>query len=189
MSRTSLGFALCLLPLMLACGDSEPSQPPDEDPANSLVIRNPAIDLSQYKLVTVEERRNHPDAGEPEYVYLIGGVDAVKVPGPNLESSDTLFRLEGEQIQIHPQPTFESSPYTFRVVVNPRLVYEIRISDYDREVGLAQITLVRDGPTLRSEFIINGDPTQNGVAHAMVIKPFVDGGAGTPSAPVSIESR
>ncbi|HVG60930.1 MAG TPA: hypothetical protein VNA24_20395 [Hyalangium sp.] len=76
----TLSLSCLLLSLLPACGEEGSEQ------GKPLVIRNPAVDLSLYTVYTVEERRNHPDAGDEEYAYLQSGKDAVKVPGPSLES-------------------------------------------------------------------------------------------------------
>jgi hypothetical protein len=158
-------------------------------PLQGLEIWAPTVDLSTYTLVTVEERQNHPEAGEPEYVYLAGGQEAVTVDGPLLPADSGLSVLDGAAIQKHPEAAMEDSPYTFRVTVNPRLSFEVKFLDYDHEVELAGVKLIPQGTSLQSVFLFSGSPEQEGVAHGVRITPFLDGVAGAASALVSIESR
>ncbi|WP_245767752.1 hypothetical protein [Stigmatella erecta] len=152
-------------------------------------ILDPAIDLSTYTLCTVAERQGHPDAGEPEYAYLATGLEALKVDGPLLAADSGLFVLDGAGIQKHPEARMEDAPYTFRVTVNPRLSFDVKMYDYDDEVALAAVKLIPQGASFQSVFVFSTSQVEEGVAHELVITPFIDGVAGTPTAPVSIESR
>jgi hypothetical protein len=188
-SLFTLSLSCLLLSMLPACGGE------DSEQGKSLVIRNPAIDLSQYTVATVEERRNHPDAGELEYAYLRRGKEAVTVPGPSLESPDgALFKLEGEEILTSPQPPYRDPADSFldnpfRVRVNPRLSFDVMADDFEDEVQLAQVELIREGSSIQTVFTFTGHPSETGVAHDMTITPIVDGTRGTPSEPVTIECR
>lgn len=154
----------------------------------SLEILDPTVDLSAYTIHTVAELQGHPEAGEPEYAYLAAGLEAVTVEGPTFGDRG-LFVLDGAGIQKHPEARKEISPYTFRVTVNPRLSFDVKMYDYDHEVELAAVKLIPQGTSFQSVFIFSTTLVEEGVMHDLVITPFVDGVAGTPTAPVSLESR
>ncbi|WP_225411889.1 hypothetical protein [Stigmatella hybrida] len=164
-------------------------RPQAQQTVQALEILEPTVDLSTYTVYTVAERQGHPEAGEPEYAFLATGLDALKVDGPLLAADSGLFVLDGAGIQKHPEAKMEDSPYTFRVTVNPRLSFDVKMYDYDHEVALAAVKLIPQGASFQSVFVFSTSQVDEGVAHDLVITPFIDGVAGTPTAPVSIESR
>ncbi|SEL12227.1 hypothetical protein SAMN05444354_10436 [Stigmatella aurantiaca] len=164
-------------------------RPQAQQTVQALEILEPTVDLSTYTVYTVAERQGHPEAGEPEYAFLATGLDALKVDGPLLAADSGLFVLDGAGIQKHPEARREDSPYTFRVTVNPRLSFDVKMYDYDHEVALAAVKLIPQGASFQSVFVFSTSQVDEGVAHDLVITPFIDGVAGTPTAPVSLESR
>ncbi|ADO72676.1 hypothetical protein [Stigmatella aurantiaca] len=193
MKNVRMLASLGMVSFAAGCGNEAASSPDVEMEAlrvaQTLEILDPAVDLSTYTLYPVEQRQGHPEAGEPEYAYIAAGTEGVSVEGPVLAADSGLFLLEGAQIQKHPQATREDSPYTFRVTVNPRLSFDVKGYDYDHEVALAAVRLTQQGASLQSEFVFSSAPFEEGVVHDLVITPVIDGTAGAPTSPVSIESR
>ncbi len=149
-------------------------------------------ELEGFSVYMPEEKRGDPRAGDPDYVYLIIGQEAVKLTGPTLgdlavSEIEGLFEFREPMIESLSNMSGESG---FVVVVNERLSYMFSIGDFEDEgsvIGEGSINLV-DGE-LRSEFVFaaNGSP---GVAHDITITAQIDGNpVGIPTLPVTVETR
>ena len=143
--------------------------------------------LTGFTVYEADARRNDPRAGEPSYVYLQAGVDAVRLPGPVVRdvTPSSLFVLEN--------PGVVEDATGFTVTVNGRLGYRVAIDDFEDEISLARVELVRRGDVITSSFIFPGragEPYGGGVAHGLTIQAVVYGAAaGLPTGPVTVEAR
>src|SRR5688500_16958593 len=73
--------------LLLAACASVGDGPPPPDP-NVLTVLVPGMDIAGYTVHEVADLQNHPDAGEPWYIYLDYQEDAVRLPGPTFAALD-----------------------------------------------------------------------------------------------------
>ena len=142
--------------------------------------------LTGFTVSEADARRKDPRAGEPEYVYLQAGRDAVRLPGPAVPDvgAPSLFTLES--------PGVVEDKGGFTVTVNGRLGYRVAIDDFEQEISLARVELVRQGDVITSSFIFPGHagaPYGGGVAHGLTIQAVVGGVAGAPTSPVTVEAR
>ena len=142
--------------------------------------------LAGFTVSDAEALRNNPLAGEPEYVFLLAGRDAVRLPGPKVPEgvAPSLFVLE--------QPGVVEDEDGFTVTVNRRLSYRVAIDDFENEISLARVELVKTGDVISSSFIFPGraaPPYGGGVAHGLTIAAVVDGVAGPGTIPVTVEAR
>lgn len=151
-----------------------------------------ATELDGFAVFSPDEKRNNPKAGEAEYVYLLIGKEAVRLPGPvltGLSNTDLaeLFHFADSQVEFIPNGPGLAG---FDVIVNQRLRYRFAIDDFESEGKvIGQATLVVAEGQLRSQFIFaaNGNP---GVAHDLIITAILDGQPiGEPTSAVTIETR
>lgn len=172
--------------LIGGCKGKKPTGPTVE----TLKIINPGVNLEEYTIWEPEERLNDPRAQDSTYVYLVIGKDAVKISGPLIFSQDgieieNIFKLEDEGIEIiNPQEYYADG---FEVIVNSRLSYSISIIDFEYEINLGQVTLIKEEDAIRSECIFAA--TGDGVAHHLIITAVVNGDNIRSTTPVTIEAR
>lgn len=156
----------------------------------TLVIRNPEISLEGFTIYKPEERVSDPRAQEAEYVYLVIDSHVVELTGPWISSEDgvdiiSLFELGNERVEIINSQ--EGWADGFKVTVNPHLIYSISIDDFEYEVGLAQVELIKEEDTIESQFIFPA--IGDGVAHDLMITAVVDGDSIRSTIPITIEAR
>ena len=72
----------------------------DATPCSTLVVEDPAISLDGYTRFAPDQKRNNPNAGDPSYVYLAAGSEAVVIPGPEVASAPGLFVLKNPSIAV-----------------------------------------------------------------------------------------
>lgn len=135
------------------------------------------------------DRQNDPRAGEPWYVYLLIGVDAVALPGPVLAVDDAtaaeLLTGDGESATW----TVGDESYAgLTVRVNDRLGYRFDIDDFEDEVSPIRVDLTHEGGAIHSRFVFAADGT-DGVAHDAVARAILDGVESDPTDPWTLEAR
>jgi len=152
----------------------------------ALVIADPTASLDGYGRFVPDEKRNNPSAGDPSYVYLHAGTEAVVIAGPDVASATGLFTLVNPSIDLIGATEFSADGYT--VTVNGQLGYRVAIDDFEYEVTLARIELSEVSQVIQSRFVFSANPTASGVAHDIAIT-----ASGAPSlsatAPVTVEVR
>jgi hypothetical protein len=157
-----------------------------------LRLTDPAQPLTGYLQMGPSAYLHDSRAGEPTYVYLDGGKDAVILPGPAVTYAATSVDVSAAQLTTcvnEENACMKQDGY--RVKVNERLSYVITIDDWEEEVALGQVELCLNNGALTTQFVFAGLGVYlgGGVAHDVTITPFLDGTAGTPTAPVTIECR
>ena len=158
----------------------------DSGSVATLVIADPAVSLDGYGRFVPDEKRNNPSAGDPSYVYLHAGTEAVVIAGPDVASATGLFTLVNPGIALTGAAEFSADGYT--VTVNSQLGYRVAIDDFEYEVTLARVELSEVSQVIQSRFVFSANPTASGVAHDVAII-----AAGAPAlsatAPVTVEVR
>ncbi len=147
--------------------------------------------LSGFTVHASSDLINKPAAQDPSYVYLRHGVDAVRLPGPVIEASSladlaAISSAHNDSAQL----CVWGSSYEcgIRFILNERLHYDIKIVDFENEVSLGWVELIPVGyTTLLATFVLLG--VGGGVARDIQITPVLDGVAGCPTAPISLEVR
>jgi hypothetical protein len=156
-----------------------------------LVIDDPASPLAGYTLFSPEEKRNNPNAGDPSYVFLTGGSEAVVIDGPAVPSAPGLLTLANPSIALVNASDFAADGYT--VVANGQLRYQVAIDDFEYEVALSRVELCESGNVITSKFTFRGNPiggmSFGGVAHDITITGAAAGIPTAPSTPVTVEVR
>jgi hypothetical protein len=152
----------------------------------ALVIADPLASLDGYGRFVPDEKRNNPSAGDPSYVYLHAGTEAVVIAGPDVAGASGLFTLVDPSIDLIGATDFSADGYT--VTVNGELGYRVAIDDFEYEVTLARVELSQASPVIRSRFVFRANPTASGVAHDIAIT-SVGPPALSASAPVTVEVR
>ena len=157
-----------------------------------LRLVNPAQSLVGYLQMGPSSFLNDSRAGEPSYVYLDGGKDAVILPGPPVSYADTSVDVSAAQLTTCVNE--ESSCLNqdgYRVKVNERLSYVITIGDWEEEIALGTVELCLNNSGLTTQFVFAGLGVYlgGGVAHDLTITPILDGVSGIPTVPVTIECR
>lgn len=154
------------------------------------VITNPRVSLDGYTIYKASAKVNDPRAQDPAHIYLILDKDAVRLAGPKLSSADG---VDVNALFVVNNPTFQyinRRPYSadgIRVQVNDHLVYEIYARDYEHEVELARVKLIKEDGMLKTWFIFAS--TGDGVSWDMQLSVLVDGVKVRTRAPFTIESR
>jgi len=151
-----------------------------------LVINDPSAPLTGYTEFLPEQKQNNPQAGEPSYVYLAAGSEAVVVRGPDVTGSG-LFVLSSPSISLVGKRYFSADGYT--VIANPQLRYDVAIDDFEYEVALSKVELCESAGHLESRFVFRGNPGASGVAFDISIGATAAGKTFGPSAPVTVEVR
>lgn len=118
----------------------------------SLVINNPNIKMEDY---------NYVEYLQGEHQFQLDYYQAIEIEGPTITSHDKLptsnqdylsiseiFKLENEKIE--PDTTFFDSNIKFIASVNSRLRYLISISDYEGEITIGRITLIKKGNKIKN---------------------------------------
>lgn len=157
-----------------------------------LRLTNPAQPLTGYLQMGPSAYLHDSRAGEPTYVYLDGGKDAVILPGPAVTYAASSVDVSAAQLTTcvnEESACLRQDGY--RVKVNERLSYVITIDDWEEEVALGQVELCLNNGALTTQFVFAGLGVYlgGGVAHEVTITPFLDSTAGTPTAPITIECR
>ena len=167
-------LTLLLNSILFGCNDSK-----------TLTIIDSSIDTEGVIFLSPENYQNHPDAGQPEYVYLTNPEDGVFLLGPPLQGSE-LFYLQDEGIEI----LKEEGPSTdvWQVTVNDQLSYRLNVEDFEDEISLAFVEVILSGNTISSRFYFVRSITE-GVAHDITISAFVNESDEGSSEPYTIESR
>jgi hypothetical protein len=152
----------------------------------TLLIADPGTSLDGYGRFVPDEKRNNPSAGDPSYVYLHAGTEAVVIAGPDVASAGGLFALMTPRIDLIGATDFSAGGYT--VTVNSQLGYRVAIADFEYEVTLARVELSEAGQVIQSRLVFSANPTASGVAHDITIT-----AAGAPALsaaePVTVEVR
>ncbi len=165
---------------------ASPAESVDSGSVAALVIADPTASLDGYGRFVPDEKRNNPSAGDPSYVYLHAGTEAVVIAGPDVASATGLFTLVNPSIDLIGATEFSADGYT--VTVNGQLGYRVAIDDFEYEVTLARIELSEVSQVIQSRFVFSANPTASGVAHDIAIT-----ASGAPSlsatAPVTVEVR
>ena len=152
-----------------------------------LLITDPAAPLDGYALFSPDEKRNNPNAGEPFYVFLAAGSEAVVIDGPPVASAPGLFTLANPGIAL--VGARETSADGYHVTVNPRLQYDVSIADFEAEVALARVELCEKDRTINSRFVFRGNPGASGVAFDITIVGTAGTTVSPPTDPVTVEVR
>lgn len=164
----------------------------DAGSLRSLLIADPNAPIAGYDRFAPDEKRNNPSAGDPSYVYLHAGTEAVVIAGPDVASAGGLFTLTNPGIDLIGATDVSADGYT--VTVNGQLGYRVAIDDFEYEVTLARVELSQvsqlqvEGQVIQSRFVFTANPTASGVAHDIAIT-AVGLPALSPAAPVTVEVR
>lgn len=167
-------------------GEAANAPADDDGSVAMLVIADPATSLDGYSRFVPDEKRNNPSAGEPSYVYLHAGTEAVVIDGPDVARADGLFALMNPSIDLVGATDFSADGYT--VTANSQLAYRVAIDDFEYEVTLARVELSDTGQAIQSRFIFSANPTASGVAHDIAIT-AVGVPALSAAQPVTVEVR
>jgi hypothetical protein len=153
-------------------------------------LNNPAQSLTGYLQMGPSAYLNNSQAGEPEYLYLNSGKDAVILPGPPVTYGADSVDVSAAQLTTCVGEG-AGCPEGYQVRVNERLSYRIKIWDWEEEIALGKIELCLNKGSLTTEFVFAGLGYYlgGGVAHDVTIWPILDGVTGTPTNPVEIECR
>jgi hypothetical protein len=165
-------------------GQVDPEEPPVG--AGCQAIDNPDISLQRYERFTPAEKRNNPEAGDPDYIFLAAGREAVVIDGPTIMGAAPLQLQQPAISIVNPRDTGADG---YRVVVNRSLSYAVPIDDFEYEVTLARVEVCDQGGAIQSRFIFAAAPAGDGVAHDLTIIPVVGGSPLAPSIPYTIEVR
>lgn len=151
-----------------------------------------ASELDGFLVYAPDEKRNDARASNPEYIYLLIGREAVRLPGPTLAGlSGTdlaeLFHFTTPAVELIPNGPGLAG---FDVIVNERLRYRFDIDDFEAEGSvIGETSLVLVGDELRSQFVFAANGIA-GIAHDVVITAILDDEPrGEPTAAVTIETR
>jgi hypothetical protein len=170
----------------LGSGGDADAPTSDTGSVATLLIADAATSLDGYGRFVPDEKRNNPGAGDPSYVYLHAGTEAVVIAGPDVATGSGLFTLMDPHIDLIGATDFSADGYT--VTVNSQLGYRIAIADFEYEVTLARVELSEVGQVIQSRFVFSANPMASGVAHDIAIT-----AAGTPALsaaePVTVEVR
>jgi hypothetical protein len=124
-------------------------------------------------------------------VYLRHDVDAVRLPGPVTEASSSADLATISSAHNHSAQSYvwgSSSEDGIRFILNERLHYDIKIVDFENEVSLGWVELIPLGHTTQlATFVLLG--VGGGVVLDIQITQVLDGVAGCPTAPITIEVR
>jgi hypothetical protein len=154
----------------------------------TLAVVDPAVSLDGYTRFSPDEKRNNPNAGEPSYVFLAAGSEAVVIPGPDVPSAPGLFATRGSSITLVGANDVAADGYS--VVVNDHLGYQVTIEDFEFEVALARVEMCEVDNVIHSNFVYRGNPGASGVAFDITATALVDGTPLAPSStPVTVEVR
>jgi len=154
----------------------------------TLAVVDPAVSLDGYTRFSPDEKRNNPNAGDPSYVFLAAGSEAVVIPGPDVPSAPGLFATHGSSITLVGVSDVAADGYS--VIVNDHLGYQVTIDDFEFEVALARIELCEVDNVIHSNFVYRGNPGASGVAFDITATALVDGvPQAPPSTPVTVEVR
>lgn len=157
-----------------------------------LRLANPAQSLVGYLQMGPSSYLNDSRAGEPSYVYLDGGKDAVILPGPPVSYAATSVDVSAAQLTtcVNEESACLGQD-GYRVKVNERLSYLITIGDWEEEIDLGTVELCLNNGSLTTQFVFAGLGIYlgGGVADDLTITPILDGVSGTPTVPVTIECR
>jgi hypothetical protein len=157
-----------------------------------LRLANPAQSLVGYLQMGPSSYLNDSRAGEPSYVYLDGGKDAVILPGPPVSYAATSVDVSAAQLTTCMNQESDCLRQDgYRVKVNEQLSYAITIGDWEEEIDLGTVELCLNNGSLTTKFVFAGLGIYmgGGVAHDLTITPILDGVSGTPTVPVTIECR
>jgi len=187
-TTTTLSLATSLVLLASGCSSQLVS---DADAASglgscaTLVIADPATSLDGYTRFLPDDKRNNPSAGDPSYVYLHAGTEAVVIAGPDVANASGLFTLMYPGIALDGADVV---PDGYTVRVNSQLGYGVAIEDFEYEVALARVEMCEVNQVIQSRFVFAANPTASGVAHNIGIT-----ATGVPAqsttAPVTVEVR
>ena len=153
----------------------------------ALTVVDAAVSLDGYTRFSPDEKRNNPSAGDPSYVFLAAGSEAVVIPGPDVTSQPGLFALDHPSIALVGDAGSGANGYA--VTVNGRLGYRVTIADFEAEVSLARVELCEANGAIDGNFVFTGNAGAGGVAHAITIAAVVDGVTSPPATPVTVEVR
>jgi hypothetical protein len=148
-------------------GNTADATAPDDRSLATLVIADPGVSLDGYSRFLPDEKRNNPSAGDPSYVYLHAGTEAVVIAGPDVASANGLFALVDPSIALIGATDVAADGYS--VTVNSGLGYQVAIEDFEYEVALARVELSEVGQVIQSRFVFSANPTAGGVAHNITI--------------------
>ena len=159
-------------------------------PPETIAIVNPAVTFSGVSIYDPEEKVSDPRAGAPEYVYLVSGLEAVRLIGPEISSSrevdiEDVFYLDNEEIKLIGAGEYSAEGY--EVMANSHLSYGIAIDDFEYEIDLARVELAIEGGIIHCAFVFVA--IGDGIARDVMITAVVDGNAIGTSPPISIEAR
>lgn len=142
--------------------------------AETTTVKASFTNFSGYSILSPDECTGNPDAGEPEYMFLIAGEEAVDVNGPSIDG--TQYCVIDNPSVTEVKPGYFEDEYTsgFVVILNPNLSYTVEIDDFESEVDLAEVRLSPDDGKTSSEFIFIAAPGGDGVAHDITITAIVD---------------
>jgi hypothetical protein len=153
---------------------------------STLVIAAPGTSLDGYARFLPDEKRNNPSAGDPSYVYLHAGTEAVVITGPDVVTANALLTPSNPSIGLIGATDVSAAGYA--VTVNSQVGYRIAIDDFEYEVTLAEVELAQVGQVIQSRFVFSANPMASGVAHDISIT-----AAGAPAlsatTPVTVEVR
>jgi hypothetical protein len=154
----------------------------------TLAVVDPAASLDGYTRFTPDEKRNNPNAGDPSYVFLAAGSEAVVIPGPDVPSAPGLFATQGSSITLVGASDVAADGYS--VIVNDHLGYQVTIDDFEFEVALARVEMCEVDNVIHSNFVYRANPGASGVAFDITATALVDGAPlAPPSTPVTVEVR
>jgi hypothetical protein len=152
-----------------------------------LVVSDPSVSLDGTTQFRPEEKQNNPQAGEPSYVYLAAGREAVVLRGPDVPNAAGLFALESPSIALVGASATSADGYA--VIVNPTFRYQVAIDDFEYEVALAQVDLCQQGGVIESQFVFRANPDASGVAFDIIITASAGSAISGPTSPVTVEVR
>jgi len=143
--------------------------------AETTTIKASFTNLSGYSILSPDECTGDPAAGEPEYMFLIAGEEAVDVNGPSIDGTQYCV-IDNPSVTEVESGYFEDE-YTsgFVVILNPNLLYTVEIDDFESEIDLAEVRLSPDNGKTLCGFIFTATPGGDGVAHDIKITAIVDG--------------
>jgi hypothetical protein len=182
-STSGLFLALALFPACVGASSS-----PTPDASRELAVSG-APDIDGWALWNPDERLDDPRAGDPGYVYLVIGEDAVLLPGPTVVVDDaTAAAIFGDGTASVSWAVTDETYFGLDVVVADVLTYHFSIEDFENEVSPVRVELERFGDEVHSRFVLAADGT-DGVAHAATVAATLHGATTEPTGPWTIESR
>ncbi|HEY0705395.1 MAG TPA: hypothetical protein VGG33_01270, partial [Polyangia bacterium] len=137
------------------------------------VVLGPDADLlTTLKIGRPEEERCVPEADDSSFVALTIGREALMVAGPTITLPvDACTPLAPRIEDRAASPDRGSDGY--RIVVNARLQYDVKVDDFEREVTVAKVELFERGGQLESRFFFAAK--NQGKARNLIISALVDG--------------